>query len=89
MMNHMQDEKTIRLTVLSPEGTKLDETVAKVTLPASRGRFMVLYNHAPVITSLDEGDIVYESGGKEGRMHVVSGFAEVNANTVVVCAEVR
>ena len=49
---------------------------------------VVLYNHAPVITSLEEGDLVYETGGRVERLHVLSGFAEVNENTVTVCAEI-
>ena len=79
----------ILLIVLSPEKNLLEIRVVNVTLPASKGRFMVLRNHAPVITSLDEGDVVYEtSTGQTDRLHVLSGFAEVCENVVTVCAEV-
>ena len=84
----MSAGKDIRLTVLSPQKTVLQVQTGRVELPASKGRFVVLYNHAPVITSLDEGDLVYETGGREERLHVLSGFAEVNENTVTVCAEI-
>lgn len=76
------------LKVLTPEKTLLEAEVSKVALPGSKGRFMVLRNHAPVISSLEEGDIVYSSAGEEGRIHVLAGFVEVNANIVTVCAEV-
>ena len=76
------------LKVLTPENTLLEAEVSKVALPGSKGRFMVLRNHAPVISSLEEGDIVYTSAGEEGRIHVLAGFVEVNANIVTVCAEV-
>lgn len=49
---------------------------------------MVLYNHAPVITSLEEGVLVYEEEGKLNSMEILGGFAEVNDNVVTVCAEV-
>lgn len=84
----MSAGKDIRLTVLSPQKTVLQVQTGRVELPASKGRFVVLYNHAPVITSLEEGDLVYETGGREERLHVLSGFAEVNENTVTVCAEI-
>lgn len=84
----MSAGKDIRLTVLSPQKTVLQMQTGRVELPASKGRFVVLYNHAPVITSLEEGDLVYETGGREERLHVLSGFAEVNENTVTVCAEI-
>ena len=84
----MSAGKDIRLTVLSPQKTVLQVQTGRVELPASKGRFVVLYNHAPVITSLEEGDLVYETGGREERLHVLSGFAEVNENTITVCAEI-
>ena len=84
----MSAGKDIRLTVLSPQKTVLQVQTGRVELPASKGRFVVLYNHAPVITSLEEGDLVYETGGREERLHILSGFAEVNENTVTVCAEI-
>lgn len=77
----------ISLTVLTPESTLLEKRVSKVSLPGSKGRFMVLKDHAPLISSLEEGDVVFESEGIEERIHIDSGFVEVNANVVTVCAE--
>ena len=79
---------TMILTVLTPEKMLLEAQVSKVELPGSKGRFMVLRNHIPVISSLDEGDVVYLSDGKEDRIHVLAGFVEINANKITVCAEV-
>ena len=84
----MQEKDNIRLVVLTPEKTILDAKVSKVALPASKGRFMVLYNHAPVITSLEEGDLVYEAAGVAARLQILGGFAEVNENVVTICAEI-
>ena len=78
----------IFLTVLTPEKTLLEVNVSKVELPGAKGRFMVLRNHAPVISSLTEGDIVYASEDNAGRIHILSGFVEVNDNKITVCAEV-
>ena len=47
----------------------------------------ILRNHAPLISSVEEGDLVYESEGVEERVHVMSGFVEVIDNEVVVCVE--
>ena len=84
----MSAGKDIRLTVLSPQKTVLQVQTGRVELPASKGRCVVLYNHAPVITSLEEGDLVYETGGRVERLHVLTGFAEHNENTITVCAEI-
>ena len=84
----MATEDTMILTVLSPEKMLLEAQVSKVTLPGTKGRFMVLHNHAPIISSLEEGEVVYMSEGTEERIHVLAGFAEVIANKITVCAEV-
>ena len=84
----MQNDKKIRLVVLTPQKTFLEAYVDKVTLPASKGQFMVLYNHAPVITPLEEGKLTYEAGRKQECIEILGGFAEVDENVVTVCAEV-
>lgn len=84
----MAASDNIFLSILTPEKTLVEVNVEKVTLPGAKGRFMVLQSHAPVITSLEEGDVVYVSAGVESRVHVVCGFAEVNNDKVIVCAEV-
>lgn len=83
----MSASDNIHLTILTPEKTQLEKPVSKISLPGSKGRFMILRNHAPLISSLEEGDLVYESEGVEERVHVMSGFVEVIDNEVVVCVE--
>jgi len=83
----MSASDNILLTVLTPEMTLLEKPVSKVSLPGTKSRFMVLRNHAPLISSLEEGDVVYESEGVEGRVRIMSGFVEIVDNKVVVCAE--
>ena len=78
----------IQLHIVSPERTLVETTVSNVTLPGTLGPFMVLKNHAPIISSLEKGDIVYVSGGKESRLSIAEGFVEVRDNKVDVCVEV-
>lgn len=85
---HMNVRSDISLIVLTPERTLLECKVGRVELPGTKGRFVVLKDHAPVITSLTAGDVVYDSGNGQARIRIRSGFAEVNDNTVTVCAEV-
>lgn len=84
----MESSDTMILTVLTPEKTLLETHVSKVSLPGTKGCFMVLRNHAPMISSLQEGEVVYMSAGVEDRIHVLAGFVEVNDNKITVCAEV-
>lgn len=83
----MSDQDHITLIVLTPDKTLIDKKVSKVSLPGTKGRFMVMKDHAPLISSLEEGDVVFESSGVTGKIGVVSGFVEVAGNVVTVCAE--
>ena len=78
----------ISLHIVSPEGTLVEQAVSAVTLPGTIGPFEVLKNHAPIISSLEKGDIVYVSEGTEQRLPIASGFVEVRDNQVDVCVEV-
>ena len=78
----------IALHIVSPEGTLVDKTVSAVTLPGTVGPFEVLKDHAALISSLEKGDIVYVTEGKEHRLPISEGFVEVRNNKVDVCVEV-
>jgi F-type H+-transporting ATPase subunit epsilon len=78
----------IRLHIVSPEGTLVETEVSAVTLPGSLAPFEVLKDHAPLISSLDKGDIVYVDERGEQRLPITSGFVEVRDNQVEVCVEV-
>lgn len=84
----MTSADNIRLIVLTPQKTLFEGLVEKVELPGTKGRFMVLKNHAPLISSLSVGNVVYTSEGNESRIRIVTGFVRINDNEVVVCAEV-
>lgn len=84
----MSSSDNISLHVLTPEATVLDRKVSKVSLPGIKGRFMILKDHAPLISSLEEGDVVFEAEGTEERICILSGFVEVTSNMVTVCAEI-
>ena len=66
----MAGNDNIKLQVLTPTDTLFEGNVSKVELPGDKGRFMVMRNHAPVISSLSEGDVVYMSAGDEVRIRI-------------------
>ena len=84
----MNSIDNIRLTVLTPQDTLFEGLVQKVELPGDKGRFMVLKGHAPIISSLSQGNVAYTSEGSESMIRITAGFVRVNENEVVVCAEV-
>ena len=83
----MNKSDNIHLMIYSPERIILERMVSKVSLPGTLGRFMVLKNHAPLISSLEEGRIIYVSDNVEGNVDIANGFVEIAYNKVTVCAE--
>lgn len=84
----MSNADNIKLTVLTPESLLYEGFVEKVGLPGDKGRFMVLKNHAPIISSLSSGYVIYASDGVENKIQIFAGFVRVSDNEVIVCAEV-
>ena len=78
---------SIALHILSPEGTLVKTDVELVTLPGVVSPFTVLPGHAALVTALSPGTIRYVAGGKEERLPVRGGFAEVRNNQVMVCVD--
>ena len=78
---------SIHLIIYSPERTILEKMVCKVSFPGTKGRFMVLKDHAPLISSLDQGRITFMSGGVEENVDIQSGFVEIAFNKIIVCVE--
>lgn len=79
----------IILDIITPEGTLVHKNVGRVELPGTMGRFMVLKDHAPLITALVKGEIVYGPGEDKDdeTVGISSGFVEICGNHVTACVE--
>lgn len=76
------------LEILSLEQKLFSGEVESVTLPGTLGEFTVLKRHAPLISSLNQGEIKYRlKNGDEQRVAIRNGFVEVLKNHVSVCIE--
>lgn len=75
----------MRLEIISAEKVLFKGNVKRVTLPGSLGTFTVLEQHAPLISTLTHGNVVYDAGGVEKQLAIDSGVVEVLDNNVVVC----
>ena len=74
--------------LVSPEKLLFSGEVEGVVVSSTEGDFMVMKDHAPVMTSLRPGLVVVEEGaGKQSKLYVRGGFAEVNAKGLTILAE--
>jgi F-type H+-transporting ATPase subunit epsilon len=77
----------LQLDIVTPEKRVLSETVDSVVLPGTEGEFGVLPMHAPLVTTLKPGELVYSKGGKSEHFAIGTGFVEVTGQTVAVLTD--
>ena len=77
----------LTLSVVTPEKQLVSEEVGQVNVPGTDGDIGILFDHAPILTSLRPGQLSYEKDGKKVVMVVSGGFMEVSDNRVTVLAE--
>lgn len=78
----------MKLTVLTPEKIAFSGEVTHVSFPGEKGAFQVYENFAPLISSLKEGIIKFETPKNQiHSMAINGGFVEIHKNEVSACAE--
>ena len=77
----------LTLEIATPERRVLQETVDEVVMPGALGYLGVLPGHAPLLTSLSVGELMYRKGGERRYLALAWGFAEVLSSRVIVLAE--
>lgn len=79
---------TFYTQLLTPEGALFEGDVESVQVPGSSGKFQVLYNHAPLVSSLGIGEItITKDENTEFHYAVSGGFVEINDNHCTFLAE--
>lgn len=78
--------KGLHLSIVSPEKEIYNGEVSSVTLPGTTGVFSILTQHAPIVSSLKEGEVSYiTTGGEEHTLDIQSGFVEFSNGEASVC----
>ena len=80
--------KTMDMTIATPEGVVFGGQVESARFPGVSGAFMVLPRHAPLISALTSGKVVYTQEGQPKELVVRGGFVEINKDVISVCVEV-
>ncbi len=75
----------LQLNIISAEKKVFSGAVTSVIIPGVSGKFGVYPDHAPLISPLKEGQIVYTVNGNEESVDVNGGIAEVMQNIVTIC----
>jgi F-type H+-transporting ATPase subunit epsilon len=74
---------TIRLSIVTPDGSLFDDDVKSVVLPGKDGEFGVLPGHTSLVSALTVGvvEIEHKNGSKDA-IAINWGYVKVNATSV-------
>tara|TARA_B100001758_G_C18411172_1_gene615816 strand:+ start:512 stop:748 length:237 start_codon:yes stop_codon:yes gene_type:complete len=78
----------MKLEIITPERQVFSGEVISVKFPGKNGEFEILNNHAPIISTLLEGEIrVITSSNNTEKFSINSGVIEMQNNKIIVLAE--
>jgi len=84
----MAEDKLMNLEIVTPQKVVFSGKVQSVSVPGAVSPFQVLYNHAPIVSTLDPGIVkVVDESDKTLFYATNSGFAEVRKNQISVLVE--
>ena len=74
--------------ILTLESILLSAEAKSVVVPGSNGRFEMLNNHAPIISTLQEGTIkVIDNNDDEKLIEIAGGSVEMSNNKITILAD--
>jgi F-type H+-transporting ATPase subunit epsilon len=78
---------TLRLEIVTAEGTAYSEDVELVTLPGVAGQFGVYPQHVRLITQMEPGEIIVRKDGRDTFFASGAGLIEVTGTRVSVLTD--
>jgi F-type H+-transporting ATPase subunit epsilon len=79
--------ETLRLEIVTPQGTVFSEDVHMVTMPGADGEFGVYPQHVRLVTPIVPGEIVVNKDGADRYLAVGEGIVEVAADHVSIVTD--
>lgn len=72
--------------VITPDSVLYSGEALSVKLPGSKGSFVALANHAPIVSSLSKGNVVVKTSNGVETFEIEGGIVEILKNKVIVLA---
>jgi F-type H+-transporting ATPase subunit epsilon len=72
--------------VITPDKVVFSGEAESIKLPGTSGQFEALNNHAPLISSLEAGQVVVKTAEGEKEFEITGGIVEILNNKIIVLA---
>ncbi len=78
---------TLKLEIVTPEGTAFSDDVELVTMPGIEGQFGVLPHHVDLMTRIVPGEMHVRRGGQDEFIAIGGGLVEVTGARVSIATD--
>ncbi len=77
----------LKLDIVTTEGVVYSDEVDVVVAPGIEGQLGILPHHAPLMTTLQPGELRVRKSGEESSLAISGGFLEVRPDRVIILAD--
>ena len=77
----------MRLDIVTPEKKAFSDEIDSVVVPGAEGEMGILKSHAPIVTTLQPGELRYMKNGEETSLAIGTGIVEVSNDRVSVLTD--
>lgn len=78
----------MKLEIITPDSKIYEGDIKSIRVPGKKGSFQVLKDHAPIISTLENGKVfIVDQDGKETNLEINGGVIEVKMNKIILLAE--
>lgn len=78
----------MKVEIITPDHKVFEGDIKSIRVPGKKGSFQVLKDHAPIISTLENGPvIIVDMAGKETTYEINGGVIEVRMNKIILLAE--
>jgi F-type H+-transporting ATPase subunit epsilon len=77
----------IKVDIVTAERIVYSADVDEVIAPGVQGQLGILPHHAPLMTTLQSGELVVKKGAQEDILAISGGFLEVRPDHIIILAD--
>lgn len=78
----------MQIEIITPDTKVFEGEIVSLRVPGKKGSFQVLKDHAPIISTLEEGPVfMVNLAGQETRYDIDGGVIEVKNNSIILLVE--
>jgi len=77
----------MKLTIITPDKLAYEGDATAVTVPGTAGSFQILHDHAPIVSTLEDGKVIIRDGKGGATLIIKGGVVEAKDNNITILAE--